>query len=128
MRDLNINIRDEDIVPAMCLGVMDLSLVEMVGAQCAFVNRGIYTQPTALIRIEDRRGNLIYEHIPDSKEAMSEELAYATLSMMRGVVQRGTAASLRGTWRGDWGGITQPTAGKTGTTQNNSNYINTPIQ
>jgi penicillin-binding protein 1A len=120
MRDLNINIRDEDVVPAMCLGVMDLSLVEMVGAQCAFVNRGIYTQPTALIRIEDRRGNIIFEHIPDSKEAMSEELAYATLSMMRGVVQRGTAASLRGTWRGDWGGITQPTAGKTGTTQNNS--------
>jgi penicillin-binding protein 1A len=120
MRDLNIDIRDEDIVPAMCLGVMDLSLLEMVGAQTAFVNRGIYTKPTSIIRIEDRSGNIVFEHIPDAKEAMSEELAYATLTMMRGVVQRGTAASLRGTWRGDWGGVTQPTAGKTGTTQNNS--------
>lgn len=120
MRDLNINVREEDIVPAMCLGVMDLSLLEMVGAQSAFVNGGIYTQPTSIIRIEDRNGNVIYEHQPVAKEAMSEELAYATLSMMQKVVTQGTAASLRGTWRGDWGGITQPTAGKTGTTQNNS--------
>ncbi len=120
MRDLNIEIRDEDVVPAMCLGVMDLSLLEMVGAQTAFVNRGIYTEPTSIIRIEDRSGNIVYEHIPDAKEAMSEELAYATLSMMRKVVQGGTGASLRGSWRGDWGGVTQPTAGKTGTTQNNS--------
>lgn len=120
MRDLNINVREEDIVPAMCLGVMDLSLLEMVGAQSAFVNGGIYTQPTSIIRIEDRNGNVIYEHQPIAREAMSEELAYATLKMMQKVVTQGTAASLRGTWRGDWGGITQPTAGKTGTTQNNS--------
>jgi len=120
MRDLNINVREEDIVPAMCLGVMDLSLLEMVGAQTAFVNGGIYTQPTSIIRIEDRNGNVIYEHQPIAKEAMSEELAYATLMMMQKVVTSGTAASLRGTWRGDWGGVTHPTAGKTGTTQNNS--------
>ncbi|HLW29330.1 MAG TPA: transglycosylase domain-containing protein [Brumimicrobium sp.] len=120
MRDLNINVREEDIVPAMCLGVMDLSLLEMVGAQTAFVNGGIYTQPTSIIRIEDRNGNVIYEHQPIAKEAMSEELAYATLMMMQKVVTSGSAASLRGTWRGDWGGVTHPTAGKTGTTQNNS--------
>lgn len=120
MRDLNIELREADIVPAMCLGVMDLSLLDMVSAQAAFVNRGIYTKPTAIMRIEDRNGNIVYEHIPQAKEAMSEELAYATLEMMRGVVLRGTGASLRGTWRGDWGGIKQPTAGKTGTTQNNS--------
>ncbi|MEX2484703.1 MAG: transglycosylase domain-containing protein [Brumimicrobium sp.] len=120
MRDLNIEIRDADIVPAMCLGVMDLSLLDMVGAQTAFVNKGIYTKPTSLLRIEDRHGNVVYENQPQSKEVMSEELAYATLNMMKQVVQKGTAASLRGTWRGDWGGVTQPTAGKTGTTQNNS--------
>src|SRR5690554_4270120 len=120
MNDLNIHLRKEDIVPAMCLGVMDLSLLEIVGAQSAFVNGGIYTQPTAIIRIEDRNGNVIYEHQPITKEAMSEELAYATLSMMQKVITQGTGASLRGTWRGDWGGITYPTAGKTGTTQNNS--------
>ena len=120
MRDLNIEIRDEDIVPAMCLGVMDLSLLELVGAQAAFVNQGIYNNPTSLLRIEDRNGNVIYEGSPNSKEVMSGELAYATLDLMRQVVTSGTAASLRGTWRGDWGGITHPTAGKTGTTQNNS--------
>lgn len=120
MSNLNINLREEDIVPAMCLGVMDLSLLEIVGAQSAFVNGGIFTEPTSIIRIEDRNGNVIYEHQPVSREAMSEELAYATLMMMQKVVTQGTAASLRGTWRGDWGGITQPTAGKTGTTQNNS--------
>lgn len=120
MRDLNIDIRDEDVVPAMCLGVMDLSLLEMVGAQTAFVNKGIFTKPTSLLRIEDRHGNIIYEHTPQSKEVMSEELAYATLSLMRNVVLHGTGASLRGSWRGDWGGVTQPTAGKTGTTQNNA--------
>lgn len=120
MRDLNINVREQDIVPAMCLGVMDLSLLEMVGAQSAFVNGGIYTEPTSIVRIEDRNGNVVYEHQPVSREAMSEDLAFATLSMMRQVVLSGTGASLRGTWRGDWGGVTQPTAGKTGTTQNNS--------
>ncbi|WP_107037346.1 transglycosylase domain-containing protein [Brumimicrobium mesophilum] len=120
LSNLNINLREEDVVPAMCLGVMDLSLLEIVGAQSAFVNGGIFTEPTSIIRIEDRNGNVIFEHQPVSREAMSEELAYATLSMMQKVVTQGTGASLRGTWRGDWGGITQPTAGKTGTTQNNS--------
>ena len=119
MRDLNIEIREEDIVPAMCLGVMDLSLLELVGAQAAFVNQGIYTKPTSILRIEDRNGNIIYDNNPESKEVMSEELAYATLDLMRKVVNSGTAVSLRGTWR-PWGGILHPTAGKTGTTQNNS--------
>ena len=119
MRDLNIEIRDEDVVPAMCLGVMDLSLWEIVGAQCAFVNKGIYNKPTALLRIEDRNGNLIYEAIPQSKEVMSEDLAYATVDIMKDVINGGTGGSLRAAWR-PWGGITQPMAGKTGTTQNNS--------
>lgn len=120
MRNLNINLRKEDIVPAMCLGVMDLSLMELASAQSAFVNKGIYIKPTGILRIEDRHGNVVYENEPQSTEAMSDDLAFATLKMMEGVVLYGTGASLRGTWRGDWGGITQPTAGKTGTTQNNS--------
>lgn len=119
MRDLNIEIREADVVPAMCLGVMDLSLIELVAAQSAFVNHGIYTKPTALFRIEDRNGNVIYENTPDAKEVMSAELAFASLNLMREVVNSGTAVSLRGAWR-PWGGITHPTAGKTGTTQNNS--------
>lgn len=119
MRDLNIELREEDIVPAMCLGVMDLSLLELTSSQAAFVNKGIYTKPSTIMRIEDRNGNVIYENVPDSKEVMSEELAYATVNLMKNVIYQGTGSSLRGTWR-EWGGITHPTAGKTGTTQNNS--------
>lgn len=119
MRDLRIEMREEDIVPAMCLGVMDLSLLQLTAAQGAFVNKGIYSDPTALMRIEDRHGNVIYEYFPEQIEVMSEDLAYATLDIMRRVVLGGTGGSLRQSWR-DWGGIMHPTAGKTGTTQNNS--------
>lgn len=118
MEDLNITLRKEDIVPAMCLGIMDLSLYELVAAQATFVNKGIYNTPTTLLRIEDRNGNTIYEAIPNSKEAMSEDLAYSTLSLMKGVVDGGTGSRLR--WRKHYGGIKYPMAGKTGTTQNNS--------
>lgn len=120
LKDAGINLRPEDEVPAMCLGVMDLSLYELVGAQCIFVNDGIYTQPTAIMRIEDRNGNVIYEADPVAKEVLNSTVSYTILNMMKGVVQYGTGASLRGTWRGDWGGLTQPIAGKTGTTQNNA--------
>jgi penicillin-binding protein 1A len=118
MTDLGIELRREDITPAMCLGSMDLSLLEMVGAQSAFVNRGLFIKPMYIMRIEDRFGKVIYEPEPVTKEAMSEELAFTVVSMMKGAVRNGTATSLRSTAK--WGGITHPTAGKTGTTQKNS--------
>jgi penicillin-binding protein 1A len=118
MRDLGIEIRQEDIVPAMCLGIMDLSLYEMVGAQAAIANKGIYNKPLCILRIEDRNGDIIYEGIPESKESMNAQLAYTTLNLMKGVVNGGTGGSLRG--GRPWGGIPYPMAGKTGTTQNNT--------
>jgi len=119
MRDLGIEIREEDVVASMCLGVMDLSLFEMVGAQAAIANKGIYNKPMVIMRIEDRNGKVIYEGIPESKESMNEHLAYTTIAMMKGAIDGGTGGSLRAAWR-PWGGITAPMAGKTGTTQNNS--------
>ena len=119
LKDLDINLRPEDEVPSMCLGVMDLSLFQMVGAQAMFVNQGIFVRPTTILRIEDRNGNVIYSANPHSKEVLNSGVAYTTLNMMKGAVQFGTATSLRGTWR-SWGGINHPTAAKTGTTQNNS--------
>lgn len=118
LKDLEINLRPEDEVPSMCLGVMDLSLFQMVGAQAMFVNQGIYVRPTTILRIEDRNGNVIYNADAYSKEVLNSSVAYTTLNMMKGVVQFGTGASLRGGRK--WGGISYPTAGKTGTTQNNS--------
>jgi len=118
MRSLDINLNDADIVPAMCLGSMDLSLIELVGAQSAFVNKGIFNKPTTILRIEDRSGNIIYSAKSVSREAMNEQVAYTVLKMMKGVVEGGTGSRLRG--GSDYGGIRYPTAGKTGTTQNNS--------
>lgn len=119
LKDLDINLRPEDEVPAMCLGPMDMSLFEMVGAQAMFVNNGIYNRPISVLRIEDRNGNVIYSEEGYSKEVMNENVAYEILKMLKGVVSGGTGSSLRGTWQ-PWGGLTAPMAGKTGTTQGNA--------
>lgn len=119
LKDLDINLRPEDEVPSMCLGIMDLSLFEMTGAQAMWANNGIYNRPVSVLRIEDRNGNVIYSEEGYSKEVMNENVAYETLKMMKGVVNGGTGGSLRATWR-PWGGLTAPMAGKTGTTQGNA--------
>ncbi|NRA12829.1 MAG: penicillin-binding protein, partial [Crocinitomicaceae bacterium] len=120
LKDLEIDLRLEDEVPSMCLGVMDLSVSQMVAAQAMFVNHGIYNRPTTVLRIEDRRGNIIYSAEPHSKEVLNANLAHRVLMMLKGVVQYGTGASLRGTYH-PWGGLgAYPMAGKTGTTQSNA--------
>ena len=118
LANMNIELHKNDIVPAMCLGSMDLSLFEMVGAQATFANHGVYIQPTTIMRIEDRNGNVIYSAKSESKEVMSEDVAYTMIKMMEGVIQSGTGSRLRG--GAAYGNILAPTAGKTGTTQNNS--------
>lgn len=118
LRDLDINLDPSFEVPAMCLGPMDLSLYEMVGAQSMWVNNGIYNRPTAIVRIEDRNGNVIYSADGYSKEVMNANVAYETLNMMKGVISGGTGSRLRGS--AAYGGIKYPMAGKTGTTQSNS--------
>ncbi len=115
---MNINIPADQVVPSMCLGTPDMSLFEMVGAQAMFVNGGIYVAPQTVVRIEDRNGNVIYSAEPYTREVMNPSIAFETLKMMKGVVQFGTSTSLRGGRK--WGGIKHPTAGKTGTTQGNS--------
>lgn len=115
---MNITLPEAQVVPSMCLGTPDMSLYEMVGAQSMFVNGGIYVAPQTVIRIEDRNGNIIYSADPYTREVMNPSISYETLKMMKGVVQYGTSTSLRSTRK--WGGIKHPTAGKTGTTQSNS--------
>ena len=118
MENMDIKLDKNDIVPSMCLGSMDLSLYEMVGAQSTFVNKGVYVRPSTIMRIEDRNGNVIYSAKSISKEILSEDVAYTMIKMMQGVIQGGTGSSLRG--GAAWANISAPTAGKTGTTQNNS--------
>lgn len=100
---------------AIALGSADLSLYEMVGAMNTFVNRGVFIEPIFITRIEDKNGNVIKTFIPNRNEAMSEETAYLMLALMKGVVETGTGIRLKYKY-----GFDNPIAGKTGTTQNQS--------
>lgn len=102
-------------VPAICLGVCDLKLIEMVRAMSTLANQGVYVHPVFVTRIEDKNGNVIYRNDPIEEEAMSELTAYKMIELMKGVVQSGTGGRLRSYY-----GIKNPVAGKTGTTQKNS--------
>ena len=104
-----------DAVPAICLGVCDLKLIEMVGGMSTFANQGVYIKPMFITRIEDKNGNVIQHFSPVETEAMSEVTAYKMVELMKGVVQSGTGVRLRSLY-----GFTNPIAGKTGTTQKNS--------
>lgn len=110
-------------VPSLSLGVAELPLFEMVGATSTFANGGVYIEPTFITRIEDKNGTVIYEADPVIDQALDPNVAYQMLTMMKGVVDgscgSGTGVRLRSTSR-PYGGITYPTAGKTGTTQNNT--------
>ncbi len=105
-----------DPVPAICLGTPDVSVYEMVGAYSAFANKGVWTEPISLLRIEDKTGVVLHDFVPDKKEAISEETAYLMLNLLQGVVQRGTGMRLRGSKYN----LDNPIAGKTGTTQDQS--------
>ena len=104
-----------DAVPAICLGVCDLKLIEMVGAMSTFANQGVYIKPMFITRIEDKNGNVIQRFSPEESEAMSELTAYKMVELMKGVVQSGTGIRLRSYY-----GFNNPVAGKTGTTQKQS--------
>ncbi len=104
-----------DPVPAISLGTPDLSVYEMVGAMATYANKGVYVQPRFITHIEDNNGNLIESFNPVQNEAMNEQTAYLMLELMKGVVESGTGIRLRLTYD-----LENPIAGKTGTTQNNS--------
>ncbi len=105
-----------DVVPSMCLGTPDISVYEMVGANSTFANKGTWIEPIYVTRIEDKNGKVIAEFVPKSDEAMNEEKAYIMTVLMKGVVESGTGVALRGPKFK----LLNPIAGKTGTTQNNS--------
>ena len=114
-QNMGIDISNIDPVYAIALGAVDLSVYEMVGAQSTFANKGVWIQPTFVTRIDDKNGNIIETFIPKQKEVMSEETAYTMISLMKGVVQYGTGIRLYYKYK-----FTNPIAGKTGTTQNQS--------
>ncbi len=102
-------------VPAICLGACELSLYEMVGAINTFNNKGVYVKPYFITRICNSKGNVLATFTTEQNEAMDEISAYKTVRLMEGVVQSGTAVRLRYRYKLD-----MAIAGKTGTTDNNS--------
>ena len=113
-RDLGVEspiINDNTIA----LGSADLSLYEMVGAMSAFANGGIYIKPQLILRIEDKQGKVIKDYTPKTREVVNEYVAYTMIDLMKGVVERGSGSRLRNRYN-----LTAEIAGKTGTTNENS--------
>lgn len=118
-------------VPSIALGTPDLSLYEMVSAYGAFANKGVYVEPQIVSTIADKNGTILYQHEPKMTDVISAESAYVTLQLMEGVTRSGSGRRLRNTFtnnRNDYKnvitgypyGFTNAIAGKTGTTQNQS--------
>ncbi len=109
-----------EAVPSLSLGIAEISVGEMVAAYTAFANKGIQTEPLFVTRIEDNNGNVISAFVPRMNEIFSEETAEKMISMLRGVMNGGTGVRLyssRFSYHLKW---ETAVAGKTGTTQNNS--------
>jgi penicillin-binding protein 1A len=106
-----------DPVPSLALGTSPVTLREMVGAYGAIANGGYFVEPTIVNRIEDRHGRLVAEFQPirEEGEALPRPHALELVNVMRGVIDEGTAQAIRFRY-----GITADVAGKTGTTQENT--------
>jgi penicillin-binding protein 1A len=119
-------------VPSIALGTPDISLFEMVGAYSTFANQGIYVKPVVITRIEDKNGRALYEVVPETQDVLSHEAAYVTVNLLQGVTKAGSGARLRHAGLEKTSYVYQnvitgypyifenPIAGKTGTTQNQS--------
>ncbi|MEH6679641.1 MAG: transglycosylase domain-containing protein [Sediminicola sp.] len=130
VKDMGIK-RDILEVPAIALGTEELNVYEMVGAYGTFANQGVYVKPVMVTRIEDKNGTVLYEYVPETRDVLSKDVAYAMVNLMEGVTQGGSGTRLRSTYAKDQTvykeiitgypyELTNPIAGKTGTTQNQS--------
>jgi penicillin-binding protein 1A len=99
----------EDFPPYLstALGAAESTLLEVTSAYSAFPNHGIRLQPYQIVSVLDREGNLLEDHRPVPRDAIRADTAFVMTNLLRGVVQRGTAAAANAL---DW-----PLAGKTGT-------------
>ncbi|MEQ3691528.1 MAG: PBP1A family penicillin-binding protein [Flavobacterium sp.] len=109
--------------PAIALGAVEINVEQMVAAYSTFANQGVYVKPTFVTKIADKNDVVIDQIVPVSKDVVNTDVAYAVLKLLEGVTEGGSGARLR------WGGagfrnydysFSNPIAGKTGTTQNNS--------
>ena len=128
---LGVDTSDIQAYPSIALGTADLSVYEMVAAYSTFANKGVYTEPYFVTRIEDKNGTILYQHSPRTKDVLNKETAYVATQLLEGVTRFGSGRRLRGTYAknlphykkavtGYPYDFENPIAGKTGTTQNQS--------
>ena len=101
--------------PSISLGAYEASVYDMVGAYSAFVNHGVWVEPTYILRVEDKNGMPIYEKTPRVSKVLNSESAYIMVDMLKSVVDGGSGGRLR--WRYN---LKPPMGGKTGTTNDNA--------
>jgi len=116
------------VQPSIALGAVDITVHDMVAAYSTFANQGVYIKPQFISRIEDKNGAVIYEPVPESHDVLNKDVAFAVIKLLEGVTEGGSGERLRtesgGSGDNRWTGypyvFKNPIAGKTGTTQNQS--------
>jgi penicillin-binding protein 1A len=114
--------------PSIALGAVEITVQDMVAAYSTFANQGVYVKPQFIARIEDKNGVVLYEPVPESHDVLNKDIAYAVIKLLEGVTESGSGVRLRtqgggngdNRWTGYPYGFTNPIAGKTGTSQNQS--------
>jgi penicillin-binding protein 1A len=103
-------------VPSLALGTSPVTLKEMVTAYASIANGGRFIEPVLIMRVENRKGEVLQAFaVPEPEQAMSRVQSLRLVNAMRGVVDEGTGMAIRTRY-----GIQADVAGKTGTTQDNT--------
>ncbi|GEP50107.1 penicillin-binding protein 1A [Flavobacterium noncentrifugens] len=114
--------------PSIALGAVEITVQDMVAAYSTFANEGVYIKPQFITRIEDKNGVVIYEPVPESHDVLNKDIAFAVIKLLEGVTESGSGARLRTQGGGNGYNrvtgypymFTNPIAGKTGTSQKQS--------
>jgi penicillin-binding protein 1A len=101
--------------PSIHIGAADVYPLELISAYTVYANLGVRATPTAIVRVENQKGEILWQPTPVRTQVLSPEEAWLMVDMMKDVVRRGTAA---GIWAS---GFRVPAGGKTGTTNDGTN-------
>src|SRR3954468_6319151 len=101
--------------PSIHIGAADVYPIELISAYTAFANLGVRASPNAIIRVENQKGEILWQPTPTRTQVLSPEEAWIMVDMMKDVIRRGSAA---GVWES---GFHYPAGGKTGTTNDGTN-------
>ncbi len=115
LRKLGIAVESLPKVPSLYLGAGEVTLAELVASYCAFANHGVWADQYLISRVETVDGEVLFESRVYQHEALDPAEAYVMTSLLKSTVDSGTAAGARRN------GFTRTGAGKTGTTNDNTN-------